>query len=157
MARAKESLDSVYAILKADTTTFSDVAAKHSDDEETRNNGGLIINPFTGSTRFQMDELGQYDQNVAFEVDKLKIGEFSEPMPARMADGKEAYRILYLKTHTKPHKANLAEDYQAIQSAALSKKQQDAIQKWIKRRSAETYVHIADDYKNCTFNNKWIN
>jgi peptidyl-prolyl cis-trans isomerase SurA len=157
MVRAKMSLDSVYAILLADTATFSDVAARHSDDEETRNNGGLIINPFTGSTRFQMDEIGQYDQSIAFEIDKLKVKEFSKPMPARTPDGKEAYRILYLKTHTQPHKANLGEDYQAIQAAALSKKQQEAIQQWIRKKSAGTYVHIADDYKNCTFNNKWIN
>ena len=54
-------------------------------------------------------------------------------------------------------KANLVDDYQSIQNAAMSKKQQEAIQTWIKKKSADTYVHLADDFKNCTFNNKWIN
>lgn len=157
MIKAKMSLDTTYSGLLADTATFSDMAGRYSDDEETKNNGGLLINPYTGSTRFQMDEIGQLDQTIAFAIDQLKIGEFTKPMPTRMMDGKEAYRILYLKNRTKPHKANLTDDYQSIQSATLSVKQQKAIQVWIKKKSADTYVHLADDYKNCTFNNKWIN
>ena len=157
MYKAKLSLDTTYQRLLADTATFSDIAARYSDDEESKNSGGLIINPYTGSTRFQMDELGQFDQTIAFAVDNLKVGEFTKPMPATTTDGKQAYRILYLKTRTLPHKANLVDDYQSIQNAALSKKQQEAIQTWIKKKSADTYVHLADDFKNCTFNNKWIN
>lgn len=154
---AKLSLDTIYTRLTADTATFSDLAAKYSDDEESKNSGGLIINPYTGSTRFQMDEIGQMDQNIAFSIDKLKVGEYTKPMSSMTGDGKQAYRILYLKTRTLPHKANLVDDYQSIQAAAMSKKQQKAIQTWIKKKSADTYVHLADDYKNCTFNNKWIN
>lgn len=157
MYKAKLSLDTTYLRLLADTATFSDLAARYSDDDDSKNSGGLIINPYTGSTRFQMDELGQFDQTIAFAVDNLKVGEFTKPMPATTTDGKQAYRILYLKTRTLPHKANLVDDYQSIQNAAMSKKQQEAIQAWIKKKSADTYVHLADDFKNCTFNNKWIN
>ncbi|MBL0328898.1 MAG: peptidylprolyl isomerase [Bacteroidetes bacterium] len=155
--RAKLSLDTTYTRLLADTATFADMAARYSDDEESKNSGGLIINPYTGSTRFQMDELGQYEQTIAFSVDNLKIGEFTKPMASTTSDGKQAYRILYVKNRTLPHKANLVDDYQSIQNATLSKKQQAAIQAWIKKKSASTYVHLADDFKNCTFNNKWIN
>jgi len=109
----------------------------------------------TGATRFQMDELGQMDQTVAFAIDKLKVGEFTKPMPMTSHDGKQAYRIVYLKTRTSPHRANLTDDYQKMQAAALAKKQEDVIQSWIKKKSVNTFVHIADDYKNCTFNNKW--
>jgi peptidyl-prolyl cis-trans isomerase SurA len=157
MVRAKESLDTIYQRLVADTATFSDIAARYSDDEETKNSGGLILNPYTGSTRFQMDLIGQMDQTIAFAIDKLKVGEYTKPMPATLSDGKQAYRILYLKTRTLPHRANLKDDYQSIQTAALSKKQQIAVQAWIKKKSAETYVHLADEFKTCTFNNKWIN
>ncbi|MGZ4034223.1 MAG: hypothetical protein ACXVP4_05120 [Bacteroidia bacterium] len=104
-----------------------------------------------------MDQIGQYDQNVAFSIDKLKIGEKTKPMPMSGADGKEAYRILYLKNRTSPHVANLTDDYQSIQAAALSKKQQDVINSWIKRKVVDTYVHLSDEYKTCKFNNKWIN
>ena len=71
-------------------------------------------------------------------------------------DGKQAYRILYLKTRTQPHRANLTDDYPTIQSVALIKKQQDAVHNWINKKAAETYVHIIEDYKNCTFSNKWV-
>ncbi len=157
MVTAKLSLDTTYTRLLADTITFSDMAARYSDDEDSKNSGGLIINPYTGSTRFQMDEIGQLDQSIAFAIDKLKIGEYTKPMPMTTGDGKQAYRILYLKIRTLPHRANLADDYQSIQGAALSKKQQEAIKTWIKKKSADTYVHLSDDYKDCTFNNKWIN
>jgi peptidyl-prolyl cis-trans isomerase SurA len=158
LLNAKNALDSVYEkIAHNDTLKFADAAAKYSNDEETRNSGGLILNPYTGSSRFQMDEIGQMDQSVAFAIDKLKVGELTKPMPFTTHDGKQAYHILYLKTRTTPHKMNLTEDYQKIQAMALSKKQQDAIQTWIKRKSANTYVKITDDFKTCTFNNKWTN
>lgn len=157
MYKAKMALDTTYSRLLADTATFADIAARYSDDDDSKNSGGLIINPYTGSTRFQMDELGQMDQTIAFSVDKLKIGEFTKPAPATTSDGKQAYRILYLKNRTLPHKANLVDDYQSIQAAAMARKQKEIIQTWVKKKSADTYVHLADDFKDCTFNNKWIN
>ncbi len=157
MYNAKLALDTTYNRLLADTSSFAEMAARYSDDEESKNAGGLIINPFTGSTRFQMDELGQYDQSVAFATDNLKVGEYTKPMPCTTQDGKQAYRILYVKNRTLPHKANLKDDYQSIQNAAISKKQQAAIQNWIKKKSADTYVHLADDFMKCSFNNKWVN
>lgn len=156
LLKAKLSLDTIYTKLLNDTISFSDAAAKYSDDEDSKNSGGLLVNPFTGATRFQMDEIGQIDQNVAFAIDKLKVGERTKPMPMTGPDGKQAYRILYLKTRTSPHRANLIDDYQKMQQIALSKKQQEAVQKWIKRKSVDTFVRIADDYKNCTFSNKWV-
>lgn len=157
MLRAKLQLDSIYDRLLADTISFSEAAARYSDDEETKNNGGLMVNPYTGAAKFQMDEIGQVDQNVAFAIDKLKVGERTKPMPFSTRDGKQAYRILYLKSHTQPHKANLVDDYQTIQGVVLVKKQEEAIQNWIRKKVVDTYVHLADDFKNCSFNNKWIN
>ncbi len=157
LLKAKLSLDTIFTKLTSDTINFNDMAAKYSDDEESKNSGGLIINPQTGATRFQMDELGQMDQNVAFAIDKLKIGEYTKPIPFTTKDGKQAYRILYLKTRTLPHQANLKDDYQKIQAIALAKKQERAIQAWIKKKLANTYVHVTDDYKNCAYTNKWIN
>jgi peptidyl-prolyl cis-trans isomerase SurA len=157
MLRAKLSLDTLYEKLKTDTLQFSDLAGKYSDDEDTKNNGGLIVNPFSGSTRFQMDELGQMDQNIAFAIDKLSINQYTKPTPFATKDGKQAYRILYLKTRSNPHQANLKDDYQKIQNQALTKKQKGVITAWIKKKLSSTYVRIVDDYKDCTFSNKWVN
>lgn len=158
LLNAKLALDSVYEkISHTDSISFAVAADRYSNDEETKNNGGLILNPYTGSSRFQMDEIGQMDQNIAFAIDKLKVGEMTKPMPFTTRDGKQAYHILYLKTRTSPHKMNLSDDYQKIQAMALSKKQQDAIQAWVKKKSGSTFVRITNDYKTCTFNNKWNN
>lgn len=157
LLRSKILLDSIYAKLVTDTITFSEAAAKYSDDEESKHNGGLLVNPFSGATRFQMDEIGQIDQNVAFAIDKLKVGEFTKPMPTSTHDGKQAYRILCLKTRTSPHRANLVDDYQKIQAMTQAKKQEEVIQKWIKRKSVDTFIRIDNDFKNCTFNHKWVN
>ena len=157
LLNAKLALDSIYEKLLTDTIPFAAAAAKYSDDEDSKNSGGLILNPYTGASRFQMDEIGQMDQSIAFAIDKLKVGEMTKPMPFVTRDGKQAYHILYLKTRTTPHKMNLADDYQKIQAMALSKKQQDAIQSWVKKKVVNTFVQINSDFKNCTFNNKWIN
>jgi peptidyl-prolyl cis-trans isomerase SurA len=158
LVKSKLSLDTIYTKLSAtDTLSFSEAAAKYSDEEESKNSGGLLVNPNTGATRFQMDEIGQMDQTVAFAVEKLKVGELTKPMPMTTRDGKQAYRILFLKNRTTPHKANLIDDYQKIQGAALAKKQQDAVQVWISKKVGVTYVHLADDFKNCMFNSKWVN
>lgn len=154
---AKLALDTVYTKLSADTISFSEAAARFSEDDDTKHNGGLIVNPYNGSTTFAMDEIGQVDQNVAFAIDKLQVGEYTKPTPFNTHDGKQAYRILYLKKRTAPHRANLTDDYQKIQAAALSKKQQEAINAWIKKKVGDNFVHIADEYKNCTFSNKWVN
>ncbi len=157
LLNSKLSLDSIYTKLQADSTTFSELASKYSDDAESKNSGGLIVNPYTGSTRFEMSEIGQMDQNIAFAIDKIKVGEYTKPIPFTTKDGKQAYRILYLKTLTAPHKANLKEDYQRIQGAALAQKEKILIKEWVKKNVVNTYVRITDDYKNCNFNNKWIN
>jgi peptidyl-prolyl cis-trans isomerase SurA len=157
MLIAKQYLDTVHMRLVADTVIFADAAARYSNDDETKYNGGLILNPYTGSTKFPMDELGQIDQNLAFAIQNLKVGQFTKPMPFATKDGKQAYRILYLKNQSEPHKANLKDDYQEIQNAATTKKQQDAIDTWTKKRIATNFIRIADDFKTCSFNNKWIN
>jgi peptidyl-prolyl cis-trans isomerase SurA len=157
MLKAKLALDTVFIKLSADTISFAEAAAKYSDDDETKHNGGLIVNPYTGSTVFQMDEIGQVDQNVAFAVDKLKVGEYTKAMPFITRDGKQAYRILYLKRRSEPHQANLKDDYQKIQGAALNKKQMDATNTWIRKKLADNFVRLSDDYKSCNFSNKWIN
>src|SRR6218665_2595759 len=156
MLAAKMSLDTIYLKLSADTITFSEAAARYSDDADTKHNGGLIVNPFNGSTLFEMDEIGQGDQNVAFGIEKLKSGKYTKPMPFAMQDGKRAYRILYLKKRTEPHRANLKDDYQKIQGAALNKKQQEATSVWIKKKLVDNYVRIAEEYRSCPFGNKWI-
>lgn len=151
--KASQKLDTVYSILKTDTITFEQAVLRYSDDAETKYNSGLMVNPGTGTTRFEMDEL---DQQTFFVVDKLNVGEFSRPVRMQTSDGKQAYRILYLRTKTEPHRANLKEDYQRIQNIALLEKQNKAVSAWIKKKKNSVYIQVDPEYKKCNFKNEWF-
>lgn len=149
---AKLSLDTVYDKLKADSMTFEAAAKKYSDDA-SKNNGGIMVNTTTGTSKFTTDEL---DVSVFYVIDKLKVGEYSQPVPMKTDEGKQAYRILYLKSRTDPHRANMKDDYDKIQEAALKSKQNEEVKKWIKEKAAITYIHINKDYLGCDFDYDWF-
>lgn len=156
--RAKTFLDSIADLIKKDSISLTEAASRFSDDEETKHNGGLITNQNTGITKFEMSELGQIDANLVFIIDKLKTGETSPPtLTLTSGDGKQAYHIIYVKSRTEPHRANLKEDYQRIQDEALAAKKGKVVDAWIKKKVATTYVHITDEYKSCKFNSPWVN
>ncbi|MBI3502026.1 MAG: peptidylprolyl isomerase [Bacteroidetes bacterium] len=156
LKKAKTFLDSISDLVHKDSISLTEAASRFSDDEETKHNGGLINNPYTGTTKFEMDQLSQIDPNLVFTIDKLKTGELSQPILSQGKDGKQSYHVLFVKSRTEPHRANLKDDYQKIQDEALAEKKQKITDKWIKKKVATTYVHINDEYKNCSFENKWM-
>lgn len=152
LAKAKAQLDTVARLIRSDSISFEDAVLKYSDDPG-KNNGGLLINPMTGTTRFEVTQL---DPTVSFVIDKLKVGQISDPVAMETEDKRQAYRILYLQKRTLPHRANLNEDYNKIQEWALMEKQGEAFKKWISKKAAKTYIKIIDKYQDCTFENEWI-
>jgi len=156
--KAKNRLDSITNLINTvDTLSFELAAQLFSDDDETKNNGGKMINPQTGSTRLAVDEMGQVDPSLFYVIDKLKVGQISKPTQAQMADGSQVYRIVKLLNRSKPHKANLSDDYQMIQNYALNEKKQEAIDAWIVKTIPKTYVRIEEEYKSCKFDYQWLN
>lgn len=153
LAQAKVKLDSISGLIKANKITFDEAVTRYSDDP-SKNNGGILINPMTGTSLFETDQL---DPKVAFVIDKLEVGQISEPVQFQTQENKDAYRILYMKKKTGPHKANLKQDYDKIQAWATEDKKQKVINKWIKDKAAQTYVKINNPYKDCTFVNSWGN
>ena len=151
LAKAKVALDSIALLIQDGTYTFEEAVVKFSDDP-SKNNGGLLINPMTGTTLFESDQL---DPKVFFVIDKLEIEEISTPVQFQTEENKDAYRILYLKNRTEPHKANLKDDYDKMQQWALEEKKQEEIENWIKEKAAKTYVKINEKYKDCEFVNSW--
>ncbi len=152
MTRAKNILDSVGSLIEQKKITFADAVIRFSDDP-SRNNGGLIINPVTGTSKFEAKEL---DPKIFFVIDKLKVGDISAPVLYKTDRGKEQYRLYYLKTRTVPHKANIQDDYAKIHQMALEEKKMDAMNSWIKERIGKTYISIDEEYRNCTFQREWI-
>jgi peptidyl-prolyl cis-trans isomerase SurA len=154
----KAKLDSILILIRRDSTTFCKAAAKFSSDADTKFNCGLFMNPETGLTRINVDELGQLDADPQFPlfVNQMKVGTISSAQPAVSRDGKQGYRILYLRSRSEPHRANLKDDYQLIQDMALQKKQDDAVKAWVRKRLATTYVRVDADYRKYHFEYPWL-
>ena len=152
IAKAKIELDSVYSIIEKGVYSFADAALKYSDDP-SKNNNGIIINPATLSSKFEPDNI---DPSLFFVVDNLKVGAVSKPVPMNTEEGKQAYRLVCLKSRTEPHSANLKDDYDKIQTLALQFKQNQEVEKWINDKLKTTYTNIKDNSFNCKFKYNWI-
>jgi peptidyl-prolyl cis-trans isomerase SurA len=152
---AKIALDTIYQKIQDGRITFCAACAKYSDDKDTKNNCGAMQNQAAGSTKFEIEELGQVDQNMVFMLDKMKPGEVSKPLIQQGQDSKQAFRIIYLKARSEPHKANLKDDYQRLQGLAQMHKQKSVVDAWTNKKLKTIYVRIADEYKNCNFTHNW--
>lgn len=148
---AYNELEYIADLIRKDSITFDEAVKVHSDEDD-KTNGGYLINPITGGTLFAAEDL---DQQVSVVINRLQVGEVSDPVPMKTKNDKDAYRLLMIKKKTTPHKANLKEDYALIQQWTMQKLRQDAINKWIDAKSSKAYVKISDDYKDCDFNFDW--
>ncbi len=145
-------LDSLAKLIRDGDYELGALAAQHTDDEESKGTNGLMIEPNSNTTRWDMSSL---DQQVFFVLDKLKQGEVSDPQLVVLPDGSKAYRLLQLILRTEPHKANLKDDYRLIQQAAEGKQRAEAIDKWVTERLAGTFVRLAPEFSSCTFTHDW--
>jgi peptidyl-prolyl cis-trans isomerase SurA len=148
---AASKLDSIADQVRADSLSFEKAAMLFSDDPG-KVNGGLIQSQSSGNTRLAADEL---DPKVFFIIDKMKPGEISGSVPYTTEDGTQAYRVLYLKLRTEPHKANMKDDYNKIQEWALENKKSKVIAKWIETKSKTAYIRLGDKFRNCDFKYNW--
>ncbi|MCX6273523.1 MAG: peptidylprolyl isomerase [Bacteroidetes bacterium] len=151
LVKAKQILEKVVNLIKKDSITFEKAAQEYSDDP-TKTNGGITLNSETGTTRFEMD---QVDPAISFALDKMNVGEVSQPLLMKTEEGKQAYRLVFLKSRTSPHRANLKQDYDRIQQWALEDKNTRTVDKWISDKLQKTYVSIIDDYKKCPYTHHW--
>jgi peptidyl-prolyl cis-trans isomerase SurA len=155
MYKTKISVDSIADLINKGLITFENAALKYSDDP-SKNNNGIIVNSQTGSTKFKTNELKVINESVFFIVDPLKVGELSKTILLKNEDDKQEYCILYVKSRSTPHIANLKDDYGFIQNLALSKKQNETLVKWVKNKKDNTYINIMEPYKSCKFKYDWL-
>jgi peptidyl-prolyl cis-trans isomerase SurA len=154
----KMKLDTVLSLIRIDSINFCEAASKYSTDADTKYNCGLISNPQTGTSRIDLEILGQIDPDPQFpiNVNNMKVGDYLGPQPCLTRDSKQGYRLLFLKSRTKPHRANLIDDYQLIQDMALQDKQQKAIDTWVRKKLATTYLRIDPDYRIYNYEYPWL-
>lgn len=157
MVAAKNKLDSIrMQITQIDTVTFADMAKQYSDDEQSKQSGGKMMNMATGEPKFQMDELNQIDPGLFFVMDKMEPGDISKPVLKQNDDGSKVYRIVKLLSISEPHRANLKDDYERIQQAARSEKENKIIAEWMANKIKSTYVKIDEEYNTCSYDYDWI-
>ena len=68
-------LDSLADDIRNNKFTFDEAATYVSQDKDTRNNHGLMPNPYDGTSKFEMQQL---PQDIAKVVDNMNVGEISK-------------------------------------------------------------------------------
>ena len=132
--------------------TYDAAVEKYSEQKETRANKGLIMNPETNDSKF---DLTRMDPTLYARVSALKEGDITDVFYDTNREGEQMYKIILMKSKTDAHTADLVEDYVKIQNLALQKKKEETIAKWTKEKIGDTYIKINKDYSNCDFKNNW--
>lgn len=154
-ARLKEiqlKVEEIKRDIEAGKLTFEEAVKKFSDDKQSKNNNGLILNPYTGESRF---ELTRMDPAMYARVNELKTGELSDVFYDESSGGEKMYKFILMREKTDTHKADLVDDYVKVQDLALKKKKEEIIEKWAKDKIKDTYIKISEDYKKCSFEKNW--
>jgi len=151
ITEATRTLDSVRARLIAGTMDFNTAAGKYTQDEQAKFMGPYIISR-DGDTYNTIDEL---DKEVVLVLDRLKVGEYSQPVPFTDERGKKGVRILYLKSRSEPHRMNLKDDYNRIAQVALEEKKYTALEKWLNEHMHDFYIKLDFDGADCPQLQKW--
>lgn len=135
--------------------TFEDAVRLISQDKDTRNSRGMMVNENNGTTRFEMSEL---PQEIARAVAQLQPGEISKPFV--MKDPKrdrDIVAMIKLSERVDAHQANMADDYQLIKNMYENARKQEILQNWLEKKINETYVRIEEGWRGCDFEHKgWI-
>jgi len=153
LVEAKRTIDLIRKRIIDKELTFEEAAKSLSDEEETKNNGGVLINPTTGDTRF---ELTKMDPVLYSQAQKLKDNEISNPLLEEDRRGIKKYKIIKVSNRFDEHIADYSQDYIKIKELALKEKQLNKIQSWMVEKIDETYININKDNKDCNFTNKWV-
>ncbi len=149
---ALNKLDSIRNLLVTGKITFPEAVGKFSTDEGAKRTGGMIADPVTGNTLLDMTKL---DAGMVQLLDTLKVGDYSASHIFLTDMRERSCRIVYLRSRTSPHKANLREDYNKIQDVALEQKKQVKLQDWIKGKLPTFFLWIAPEYRTCDVIRDW--
>ena len=147
--RAIERLDSIRNQITMDSLQFEQAVFRFSQDKNTVMNAGLMINPNTGSSRFEYQDLAP---EIAKQIYNLNEGDISQPFVMMdQTKNREVCAIVRLKKKTDVHRANLTDDFQTIKSMLEQQKGRELIHDWILKKQKNTFVQISPEWQNCEF------
>ena len=146
---AIERLDSIRQQILIDSLQFEQAVIQFSEDKNTVMNAGLMINPNTGSSRFEYQDLAP---EIAKQIYTLNEGEISQPFVMMdQTKNREVCAIVRLKKKTDIHRANLTDDFQAIKSMLEAKLSAEMLHEWILKKQKTTFIQIDPEWQGCEF------
>jgi len=149
LAELKQKCDSILNEVKNESISWENAISQNSTNPS---DGGVIFNQNTGDMYWDMKNI---DKSLFVGINTLEIGQYSEPLYYEDEKGNIGYRVLKLEDQTKPHLANLNDDYGFIQKYAINEKQINEMDKWVAKTAKNTYIKIEDLYKGCPNISKW--
>ena len=153
LREAKEKLELIRKRVQDGEISFSDAALEFSDDKDTASNGGVLINPTSGDTRFELTKL---DPEIYNQILNLEDNQISAPVIEEDRSGNKKYKILIVTNRYNEHTADFANDYVKIKDLALKEKQLNTIQEWMSEKIDDTFINVNRSYRDCDFSNKWV-
>ncbi|WP_366143725.1 peptidylprolyl isomerase [Algibacter sp.] len=150
---AKERLEKARKRIIDGDISFADAAKEVSDEKETKNDGGQLINPTTQDYNF---ELTRMDPELYAQIQNLKDGEVSLVLKEEDRTGKVKFKILMVTGRVEDHKADYARDFLKIKDLALEEKKIRAIEKWQDEKIVDTYIKISKEHRDCDFSGNWL-
>lgn len=151
---ASHLLDSVAALIRADSISFEAGVVRYSEDKNTRLSGGYVVNPQTLATRFEKDQLIPNDYYVLRD---MKAGQVSAPFESKDNAGNDIFKIIKFKEFIPSHRASFEQDYMVIHDVTKSKKQQETFDAWVTKRILSAYIFVDPDMRSCKFSREgWL-
>ncbi|MBO7415842.1 MAG: peptidylprolyl isomerase [Bacteroidaceae bacterium] len=145
-------LDTVAQNIRSGKYTFESAVTSFSSDKDTRNNNGLMANqPEPGMPKTSKYEMQQLPPDVAKVIDRMHVGEVSDPFTMQLRNGKVVCAIVKLKNKITGHKATMADDYEELHRIVSEIRREEAIEKWIREKQRTTYVKISEGWNDCEF------
>jgi peptidyl-prolyl cis-trans isomerase SurA len=150
---AKDRIEKIRTSIINDSISFGRAARLYSDDTNTRNNGGQLVNPSNQDTRFDLTKM---DPTLSAQVYNLAENEVSKIFVDQDRTGKKTYKFLTVTKKYEEHPADFIKDYEKIKSLALRQKQIKTIEHWQEQKIKETYINVNKDYRECVFASDWV-
>ena len=150
-------MDECYSRLNQNEITWNEAVSQYSNDDKTKQNGGIITNPITGDQLWDMENLNQVDQQIYLLTDAMEKGDITSPnLYVDIFERKQGIRIVRLMERYEPHVANIKDDYTLIKAAAENDKKQKTMAKWIDSKISNAFIRVDDSYQSCKFSYKWF-
>lgn len=150
---AKDKIELIRKRIVDGELNFAEAAKEFSDQKESKFEGGVLINPETLDTRFELNRL---DPSLYPKVNNLKDGEISLVFNDPDRTGKTQYKILTVNNRYEEHKADFVKDYVRVKELALREKHINAVKEWRDEKISDTYIKINGENRDCEFISNWI-